>query len=104
MPDGSVSKFEGEERAKGGCGTSVFYLFEGGVDLGLLDLGRVGVEAAEFLRFLPRQHAVGEGFVCVGAHGVFLDGGSVGVVWPGARWAGVDDLRWEGHVSVCEVP
>lgn len=104
MPDGSVSELDGKMRVgEGGVfflsRTSVFDLFEGGVDFGLLDFGRVGVEAAEFLRFLPREHAVGEGLVGVGAHGVFLDGRGVGVVGPSAGRAGVGDLGMGGMVS-----
>ena len=72
--------------------TSVFDFLERSVDLGLLDLRRVGIEAAEFLRLLPSQHAIGSGLVVLGRHVVFLHGRGVGVVRASARRAGIDDL------------
>ena len=80
--------------------TSVFDFLERSVDLGLLDLRRVGIEAAEFLRFLPGHDAVGAGFIVFGAHVVLFDGRGVGVVWASAWWAGVDYLVGRTVVSI----
>lgn len=72
--------------------TSVFDFLERSLNFGLLDLRRVGVEAAEFLRLLPGQNAIGAGFVVFGRHVVLLHGRGVGVVRASARRAGIDDL------------
>lgn len=72
--------------------TSVLDFLERSLDLGLLDLRRVGIEAAEFLRLLPGQNTVGAGFVVFGRHVVLLHGRGVGVVRASARRAGIDDL------------
>jgi hypothetical protein len=82
--------------------TSVFDFLERSLDLGLLDLRRVGIEAAEFLRLLPGQHAIGAGLVVFGRHVVLLHGRGVGVVRASARRAGIDDL-WLVVWSVIDV-
>jgi len=73
---------------------------ERSLDLGLFDFRRVRVEAAEFLRLLPGQDAVGAGFVGFCAHVVLFHCRGVGVVFAGAWWAGVDDLGVRDVVSM----
>lgn len=79
--------------------TSALDLLERGVDFGLLDFRRVGVETAELLGFLPCENAVGARLVGFGAHVVLLYGRGVGVVGAGTGWAGVDDLEARCGVS-----
>ena len=86
--------------AQGGLDSSGFDFLERSLDLSLLDFRRVGVEAAEFLRFLPGHDAVGAGLVVFGAHVVLFDGRGVGVVRAGAGGSGVDDLVGRTVVSI----
>lgn len=74
-------------------------LSEGG-NLGFLAARGVGIEPTKLLSLLPGKHGIGLLGVFFLGHDILVNARGVGVVWPGARWSGVQDL---GGLGLAEV-